>query len=134
MILNSVENKWIQDKYPQVNSGYPILASMKYKGIFTNEATDIKEKSADLQGTITIKNEKNLQKGFEYKAEDSSQFIIIFVDSEEFSYELTNLTPRTKYEYRAFAVTNKGKITGQEIEFYTLHEKCDESCGHKHHD
>ena len=133
VLLNSLGNKWIEDKLPYVNSGYPILTSMKYSGIFTNEPTEIKEKEAILWGNFTAKNEKILQKGFEYKAEDALQFTLILADFETFSLNLTDLKPYTKYEYRAFVITDKGKIVGKNIEFRTLPEKCHEHCTHGHH-
>ncbi len=130
--LSNGENIWTKDKEPFVNSGYPILASMKYNGIFTNEATGIAEKTATLHGNFISEKETIISKGFEYKAENSSQFTNITVESESFSFDLTDLTPYTKYTFRAFVITDKGKITGRNIEFHTLAEKCGPDCGHKH--
>jgi len=130
--LNVLENKWIQDKEPYVNSGYPILASMKYRGIFTHEATNVTQKTAMLQGNFISENEKILQKGFEYKTADTSHFTVIFIDDAIFSYNLTDLKPNTRYEYRVFVVTNEKKIIGQNIEFQTLAEKCSDDCKHNH--
>lgn len=127
--LNSVENVWIQDKKPYINSGYPIIASIKYKGIFTSEATDIDEETAVLQGNFILRDEIISRRGFEYKAKDSAQYITVYVDAEPFSYTLTHLTPNTVYEFAAFVITNKGKITGRNIEFRTL----DNHHHHHHH-
>jgi hypothetical protein len=124
--LNSKENVWIHDKEPYINSGYPVLSSIKCKGVFTNEATDITEETAILQGNFIIKNEKVLQRGFEYKAKDSTQSITVFVDSELFSYTLTHLISNKEYEFMAFVVTDKGKMTGRNIVFRTLD-------AHSHH-
>ena len=132
-LLNEEQNIWLQDKKPNINSGYPILASMKYNDVFTNEATDIKEKTATLNGAFSLESEKILKKGFEYKAENSPQYTSINVDLESFTYDLTNLTPYTKYEFRAFVMTEKGKITGRKMEFRTHGEKCGASCGHIRH-
>jgi hypothetical protein len=127
--LNSIENVWIQDKKPYINSGYPIIASIKYKGIFTSEATDIEDKTAVLQGNFIIEDKTVLHKGFEYKAKNSDHFITLFVDiAEPFSYNLTDLKPNTTYEFSAFVITEKGKITGRSIDFHTLENH------HHHHD
>jgi hypothetical protein len=126
--LNNTGNIWIQDKKPYINSGYPIIASIKYKGIFTNEAIDIEEETAVLQGNFIGRDETVLRRGFEYKIKDSAQFMTVFVDTESFSYQLTKLKPNTAYEFMAFVMTNKGKITGRKIEFHTLDNH------HHHHD
>jgi hypothetical protein len=127
-----LEIKWIKDTTPYVNNGYPILETMKYRGVFTNNAANINTKTALLQGRFVLENEKIIRKGFEYRTENSPKFTVVFVDSDAFSYNLTNLMPKTMYEYRAFVETDKEKIYGQNIEFYTLPEKCSHDCKHDH--
>jgi hypothetical protein len=128
MKLTGTENTWTPDKEPCINSGYPILASIKYRGVFTNEATDITDESAILQGNFIGKDETVLQRGFEYRAKDSLQFTTVFVDSDSFSYNLTPLISYMTYEFVAFVITDKGKIRGRNVEFRTLNKH------HHHHD
>ena len=134
MKLNNGENTWMRDKTPCVNSGYPVIASLKYSGVFTNEASDIAEKEAVLHGSFIAENEQTVQKGFEYKAKEAEQFTAVSADADGFSIHLTNLTPYTKYEFRAFVLTVKGKTVGRTVEFGTPAEKCNVNCSHKHHE
>jgi hypothetical protein len=120
--LNNGQKIWIQDNEPYVNSGYPILMSAPYVGVFTHEAGAIGQEEATLYGNFVLEKEPILSKGFEYREENATEFIHVVVDSTLFSYHLEHLIPYTNYEYRAFVVTGKEIRIGRTILFQTLPE------------
>ena len=134
LALDKGQRVWKQDVFPFVNSRYPVLSSVKYEGLFTNEATEITTKTAVLNAAFISKNAVIKSKGFEYKINDSDEYIRLVVEDELFSAELKNLPSATYYTFRAFVTTDKGTLFGREIEFRTQLEACGSNCGHHHHD
>jgi len=134
VILDNKQKIWLRDEPQYVNSRYPVLLSMKYEGLFTNEAIDISQKKTSLQASFVGNDKLNMQKGFEYKAENAEEFTRVMVEDDLFSFDLQDLTAGTKYMFRAFVETDKGIIWGRYVEFRTLLEKCGPNCGHHHHD
>lgn len=133
LILDNNQNSWQKDKSSYVNSRYPILSSMKYEGLFTNEATEITTKTAILNASFVADNKTIIKtKGFEYKVKENNEFIQIIVENDSFSLELKDLSPATYYIFRAFVITDKETLTGREVEFRTQLEKCGTNCGHHH--
>ena len=133
LILDNNQNSWQTDMSPYVNSRYPILSSMKYEGLFTNEATEITTKTAILNASFVVDNKTIIKsKGFEYKVKDKEEFIRIVVENESSSLELKDLPPATYYIFRAFVTTDKETLTGREVEFRTKLEQCGPNCGHNH--
>ena len=133
-LLDNNQQIWQEDKSPYVNSRYPVLASMKYEGLFANEATDISQTKASLHASFVGNKKAIIRKGFEYKVQNDDEYIQVFVDDDSFSLELEKLATATIYIFRAFVETDKGMLRGREVEFRTLLEKCGPNCGHHHHD
>ncbi|MDR1878420.1 MAG: fibronectin type III domain-containing protein [Bacteroidales bacterium] len=131
--LDQNQKIWIQDQPPYVNSGYPVLRSVKYKGVFTNEATDIAQEEAVLSANFVADNEPILSKGFEYRNENENKFTRIVINSDTFSYRLVDLSPHTRYEFKAFVITEKGTYTGRNVWFRTLFPQHNHDHDHDHH-
>ncbi len=135
LVLDNNQTIWKQDKSPYVNSRYPVLSSMKYEGLFTNEATEITTKTAILNASFITDNKTVIKsKGFEYRTKDKDEFTRIIVENDSFSLELKDLPSATYYIFRSFVTTDKATLTGREIEFRTQLEPCGPNCGHQHHD
>jgi hypothetical protein len=132
LALDKGQNVWRKDEKPYVNSRYPVLSSMKYEGLFTNEATGITTKAAVLNASFIAENKVIKEKGFEYKRKDKDEFIRIVLEGDSFSLELKELPPATYYIFRAFVITDKETLTGREVEFRTQLEQCGPNCGHHH--
>jgi hypothetical protein len=133
LLLDNRQNVWTQDTAPSVNSGYPVLSSLKYNGLFTNEATDVTAGSAVLNAGFVAENTLVKEKGFEYKTTDADRYKRVLVSDTSFSWQLKNLPSATHYVFRAFVTTDKETIVGREVEFRTHLEACDHDCDHHHH-
>ena len=89
--------------------------------ITTQSATNITYNTAQISGVIYGGNQTINNRGFEYKAENDSNYTIISVtEATSIQTTLTNLTGNTTYTYRVFA-TSDNNITyyGDELEFTT---------------
>jgi len=86
----------------------------------THEATgtDIKETSAFVSGSVAQGTETITSKGFEYKKEQGGTWQTVYAASA-FEAQLTELSSKTTYNYRAFVVTPSGTYYGQERTFTT---------------
>lgn len=87
----------------------------------TIDATNITYNTAQISGTIYGGNQTISTIGFEYKSENSFDYItIIITGSTSIQTTLTNLAPNTTYEYHVFAISNNGSIYyGDDLEFTT---------------
>lgn len=75
--------------------------------LFAHRAKKVREESATLTGVFSsnnlFDNSSTCVKGFAIYPVGSKDYKLITIeDSESFEYEVTGLTPGTKYEYRAF--------------------------------
>lgn len=112
-ILNNGYCAWEYD-YNNTNSGYPVLNGIfSSVSAFTKPATNIAATTATLNGSIIVENTNIITKGFEYRIAGISNFTTINVtgNSNDFSYNLMDLTPYTTYEYRAFVNVSDCDIT-----------------------
>ena len=88
--------------------------------VTTDSATKITPTSAKLYGTVT--NPDNLavtEMGFEWKKNGDSEYASTAVEGAEFTTTLGNLTPSTKYFYRAFIKYDNRTTYGAERSFTT---------------
>ncbi|MFA6199765.1 MAG: M6 family metalloprotease domain-containing protein [Bacteroidales bacterium] len=88
--------------------------------VTTNQAINITQTTATLNGTVTSGTEAITTKGFEWKMSTSSTWNS--VNSSTLSYELTNLSPNTSYDVRAYAITASITTYGTIQSFMTLHQ------------
>ncbi len=116
----------------------------------TEEASDITDSSAVLNGIITVLGEEILEQGFEYWTDGGEAQTITLADQVEevaltglkpsttytgranakaerddtynliMEVTLTGLEPITTYTYRAYAKTERGETYGEEVTFTTL--------------
>ena len=120
-LLNNGYCVWEYD-YNNTNSGYPVLNDVIFSA-FTKPATNIAATTATLNGSIIVENTNVITKGFEYRITGTSNFTTINVtgNSNDFSYNLINLTPNTTYDYRAFVNVSDCDITAYgEIETFEV--------------
>jgi len=133
--LNQDGILWKKDPELSVNSGYPILKSIIYKGIITNEATEITFDDATLNGSILSDvKEKIIRKGFELWEEGGSDTTRFFVLTNPLYYSVTDLKPSQLYYFRVIVVTDKETLYGDVQTFRTLlkpHVHTPD-CGHPH--
>ena len=87
--------------------------------VTTNDASNIGQTTATLNGAITPGNETITAQGFEWKATTGGTYTAVNVTGTTLSYDLTGLTPNTGYTFRAFATTASGTTYGAEKTFTT---------------
>lgn len=84
---------------------------------------DIGSISAIVHGNVSSTGGADtLTRGIEYKKYTDTSYSAVYEENAgtgDFSFEITDLTPRTKYVARAFASNSVGTGYGQEIEFTT---------------
>ena len=111
------------DSEPYVNNGYPILSGIAAITVTTKNASNIASTKATLNGYHSIGNITIKNKGFEYKLATDPEYKIINVNNNDnnMSYDLTELTPGKKYDFKAFVNTEEvGIIYGENLHFTTL--------------
>ena len=134
--LNQAGGLWKKDPKISVNSGYPILKTAVYKGIITNEATDVTFDDATLNGSVLSDvKEKIIRKGFELWEEGGGDTTRFFVLTNPLYYTITDLKSAQIYHYRTIVVTSTQTLYGDVQAFRTLLQphKHGEGCGHPHH-
>lgn len=90
--------------------------------VTTNNATDVSQSHATLNGNLNVGDANISSQGFQYKKTTDSEYQSVVVSgSGDISTTLSNLTPNTQYRFRAFC-TPQGcePIYGQERTFNTL--------------
>ena len=134
--LNQAGGLWKKDPEISVNSGYPILKTINYKGVVTNEATDVTFDDATLNGSILPDvKDKIIRKGFELWEEGGGDTARFFVLTNPLYYIVTNLKSAQCYSFRVVVVTPTQTLYGDVQSFKTPPEphKHGEGCGHPHH-
>lgn len=88
--------------------------------VTTDNATDVNETTATLNGTITNPDNVNLtSKGFEWKLSSATEYTTVTATGDGLTYNLSGLTAGTSYTYRAFIVTAIETIYGDDVIFET---------------
>jgi hypothetical protein len=129
--LNQSDAVWEPDPKLSVNSGYPILKTIVYKGINTHEATEITYKSATLNGSILSDvKEKIIHKGFEIWENESKDTSRIFVLTNPLYYTLNDLKSAQFYNFRIVVITPTQTLYGEVQQFRTSLEPCGPNCTH----
>ena len=95
--------------------------------VTTNDATNIAQTSATLNGVITPGDETITAQGFEWKATTGGTYTTVNATGTTMSYNLSGLTPNTSYTFKAFATTASGTTYGTEKTFTTLDQQ-QETC------
>lgn len=90
--------------------------------VTTNNATEITQTHATLNGNINVGDASITSQGFEYKKTSDSEYQTVVVSGGgSISTTLSDLTPNTQYRFRAFSIPQEGStVYGQEKTFYTL--------------
>lgn len=88
--------------------------------VTTNNANNITQTSAILNGSITPGSEPIIKQGFLWKLASTNNYDTINVVGTTLSYNLMNLTANTNYVYNTFVTTASGTILGNETNFSTL--------------
>ena len=94
--------------------------------VTTNDATNITQTTATLNGAVTAGSESITAQGFEWKEAAGSTYTAVNATGTTISYDLTGLTPNTSYTFRAFATTASGTTYGAEKTFTTENQQ--ETC------
>lgn len=91
-------------------------------GLATDEATDVTQTHATLNGTVNTGDLTALDQGFRYKQLDDTIYQTVGGwEGNTLSYTLSGLIPGTTYVYDVFCVTaDNGTIFGEEKMFITL--------------
>ena len=90
--------------------------------VTTNNATDVTQTHAILNGNINFGDASITSQGFEYKKTSDSEYQTVIVSGGgSISTTLSDLTPNTQYRFHAFCTPQEGgTIYGQEKTFNTL--------------
>jgi hypothetical protein len=127
---------WEKDPKLMVNSGYPILKTLVYEGVITNEATEITYQAAALNGSILPDVKGTItRKGFEIWEDGARDTARFFVLTNPLYYSVNTLKPSRLYHFRVVVITTTQTLYGDIEHFFTLPEphKCGSDCGHPHH-
>ena len=95
--------------------------------VTTNDATNIAQTSATLNGAITPGSESITAQGFEWKISTGGAYTQVSVAGTTLNHNLTGLTANTSYTFRAFATTASGTTYGADKTFTTL-DQGQETC------
>ena len=90
--------------------------------VTTQAASNITSSSANITGTITSTGGATItEAGFIYQAEGdyNAHSVHVQVSSGSFSYQLTDLSPGTKYYFKAYATNREGTGEGSILTFTT---------------
>jgi len=121
--LSQGDAVWEQDPKLSVNSGYPILKTIVYKGIITHEATEITYRNATLNGSILPDIKENIiNKGFEIWDDGKTETHRISVLTNPLYFTKNNLKPSQLYHFRVVVITPTQTLYGEIQQFKTLPE------------
>ena len=88
--------------------------------VVTGNASGVTQTTATLNGTINNPDNVTITaKGFEWKATVGGTYTSVTVSGNNFTYNLTGLTPGTGYTYKAFITYNGNTVYGDEVTFTT---------------
>ena len=87
--------------------------------VTTNDATNIAQTTATLNGAVTAGSETITAQGFEWKATTGGTYTAVNATGTTMSYDLAGLSPNTSYTFKAFATTASGTTYGAEKTFTT---------------
>ena len=91
--------------------------------VVTGNASGVTQTTATLNGTITNPDNVTITaKGFEWKTTVGGTYTPVTVTGNNLTYNLTGLTPRTGYTYKAFITFNGNTVYGDEVTFTTLEQ------------
>jgi hypothetical protein len=89
---------------------------------YTEDVTNVTQSTTVLNGRVEPGTDVIAEKGFEWKQTTGGTYADLVANSADntFTGNLTGLTPKTKYTYRAYAKIGSDKIYGGERSFTTL--------------
>jgi hypothetical protein len=99
--------------------------------VATNAATAVQQTTATLNATITNPDNVNITaKGFQWKATQGGSYTTAngTGTGNNFTADLSNLTPNTEYTFKAFITFDGQTVEGSEMTFTTLPEDTPEPC------
>jgi hypothetical protein len=99
--------------------------------VATNAATAVQQTTATLNATITNPDNVNITaKGFQWKATQGGSYTTAngTGTGNNFTADLSNLTPNTEYTFKAFITFDGQTVEGGEMTFTTLPEDTPEPC------
>ncbi|MDR1346601.1 MAG: T9SS type A sorting domain-containing protein [Bacteroidales bacterium] len=111
---------WTTDIMPNINAGYPILLWQQPLYVVTGGVSNLTQTTATLNGTASGGVNPIIYKGFEWKASTTSSWNKISITASVLTHNLTDLTPNTSYQVRAFAMTETDTTYGSILTFTTL--------------
>ena len=106
---------------------FTTLSTVTPPTVTTNDATNIAQTSATLNGSITPGSEAITAQGFEWKTTTGGTYTAVNATGTTMSYDLAGLSPNTSYTFKAFATTASGTTYGSEKTF-TTEEQQQETC------
>ena len=104
------------------NSGYPmyVFSTKSSMTVTTFAATNLTSTFATLNGFVyNPDNVAITAQGFEWRATTGGTYTSVPVAGNNFTYNLTGLTPSTNYTYRAFVTYSGQTVYGNETTFTT---------------
>jgi len=91
--------------------------------VITLPAADITKTSATLNGKVIENDEVVVERGFEWRKTGADNWNTVLANgTENISYSLTALTPKTEYEFKAYITTTESTKYGDTLTFSTLEE------------
>ena len=112
-------------------SGDTTVVEITDPTVSTTAASDIEQTTATLNATIDNPDNVTITaKGFEWKATAGGTYTQVAGtgNGDNFTANLTDLTPNTSYTYKAFITYNGTTVYGDEMTFTTLPEDTPEPC------
>ena len=106
-----------------VYDNHTVEPVVEWPVVVTEEASDITQTTATLNGTITnFGNQTITSRGFEWKLTNTGSYeqVLDAGTTSAMTYSLINLTANTSYTYRAFVSTADTTVYGVEVQFNTL--------------
>ncbi|MBR5725557.1 MAG: fibronectin type III domain-containing protein [Muribaculaceae bacterium] len=94
-------------------------ASVTPPTVTTNDATNVGQTTATLNGAVAAGSETITAQGFEWKATTGGTYTAVNATGTTMSYDLAGLSPNTSYTFKAFATTASGTTYGAEKTFTT---------------
>lgn len=138
-IIDHSSNGWVRNSIPLSNLiGQSVYLHIKYDSwkttmniddisipnnsltfVITERQTNVNQNSATLNGAYYNNSNEITSKGFSWRNVNNINWNTVYVSSDTLKKVITNLTPDTKYEYKAFITTNADTLFGKTEYFYT---------------